>query len=90
MKGVSHEDLRTQRIHFLRTELQLGHTFAHIAMQKGSSPQKKRRNIENARKAYDAVIAHLESTSMTAEEAQELGGMISTLKKDLVTLGEQV
>ncbi len=86
--GISLEDLRTQRVRFLRTELELGLTFASIALQKNGSAEKKQRNWVNARKAYDTVIRSLENSTLTSDEAQGLESRLSNLKAHLVTLGD--
>lgn len=90
MHDETHEDLRTQRVRFLRTELELGTTFAGIALQKGSNADKKQRNKVNARKAYESVLQHLESMTMTTEETQDFRTRLAALKSMLLTLGEQV
>ncbi len=86
--GVSLEDVRKQRVRFLRTELKLGMTFAGIAHQSDTRADKKQRNQENARKAYDTVMRNIGDTTLTREEGEDLDLRLAELKTSLLALGE--
>jgi hypothetical protein len=73
---------------FLLTDLNLAMTMARIASDSLDDPEKKTRNLENARKAYDAVL-HLSSKSKLSEsERGEVNGKLGNLRSSLEALGE--
>jgi hypothetical protein len=76
-------------LQFLRTELTMGLTFARIALE-ARTESKFERNRANARKAYDALLHFTPGTSLSAEEAQEIGASTAQLKSALQQLGEDV
>ena len=73
---------------FLRTEVDLGITFADIAREAGSDPDKVRRNTKNARTAYDTVLRFAPRCAFTVTEAEEMSVRMAHLKASLVALGE--
>ncbi len=68
-------------------ELELGRTFARIAL-KSREPGKRKRNQENARKAYDAVCAWRKSIHLAEAERAEVDRSLQRLQSDLEELGE--
>ena len=73
---------------FLLTDLNLAMTMTRIASDSMEDREKKSRNQENARKAYDAVL-HLSRKAMLNEHEQgEVNGKLSKLRSALEALGE--
>ncbi len=79
---------KAQSLDFLRIELDVGLTFARMALQSQGSSAKRRRNRANARKAYDSFAAWEKRLRLTAVEKQKLGTKFKKLKSALVKLGE--
>ena len=75
---------------FLFAELQAGLTFARIAIAKRSSPERRTRNIGNARKAYDSILHFKERVALSDAEVIKLKTGMNELKKALEGLGETV
>jgi hypothetical protein len=73
---------------FLMTDLDLAVTMAHIAVQAPEDSGKRKRNRENARRAYDAV-SHLKQKAILDEsEVRQLNEKLDQLKCLLEPLGE--
>jgi len=73
---------------FMRTELETGITFAHLAQNK-STVEAQQRNRQNARRAYDTANHFLNEHSV-GESALEpnLLARLTTLRQLLLQLGE--
>ena len=75
-------------LQFLQSELQTGMTFASLARD-SQTDEKRRRNQQNARKAYDTAKHFLEEHSARGSVAQpHLLEGLTELKNVLVRLGE--
>ena len=75
-------------LQFLKTELDLGMTFAQIAGTKVSR-EKQQWNVAQARKAYDTVLRMMGRAPMSAGEASLLQSRLTVLKAALEQLGER-
>jgi hypothetical protein len=74
-------------IQFLQAELETGMTFAQVA-ESASQEEKKRRNIANARKAYDSVLRFLPDSKLSDDEFSEIKIKLEELRFALESLGE--
>ena len=74
---------------FLNAELQTGLTLSRIATT-AKSQEKKRRNMENARKAYDAILHYLPGSHLTPSETNDLDVRLDELRAVLKSLGEAI
>jgi hypothetical protein len=72
---------------FLRVDAQTALTFTEAALTT-DNPEKKERNIKNAKKAYDTIQRLSEKVSYTDSERAYMSQMMARLKKDLELLGE--
>jgi hypothetical protein len=74
---------------FIKTELELGSTFAKAAL---ASRKRARtvRNTANARAAYDAANKYVVALSLSSENSRVLEGLFSRLRVQLERLGESV
>lgn len=81
------DEYRQTGIHFVKTELDTGLTFARIAIGSKSS-SKKERNRENARKAYQSALHTLQQLSLNKEEASAISEKLTALRSSLEKLGE--
>jgi hypothetical protein len=82
-----HELIQTG-LEFMLIDLDLAMTFMDVA--EGSRLEDtKHRNHKNARKAYDAVLHHLEKLKPDAGQRREIDAMLARLKMRLETAGEQ-
>jgi hypothetical protein len=76
------------RLDLIRTEIDVGLTFAQIALQSATQLGKRIRNTRNARTAYDAVVRMMSNAAMNDGTAEDLLGRLATLRNDLAALGE--
>ncbi len=74
---------------FLRTELETGLSFSHVALSTEDS-EKVNRNTANARLAYDTALHFLERVALTPAESGELDVKFAQLKAALKKLGQTV
>ena len=74
---------------FLMTDLDLAMTMAQIAAQAAQDQQKRLRNRENARRAYDAVVQLSHKAILNESEREQLNEKLGRLKSELETLGEK-
>jgi glycerol dehydrogenase-like iron-containing ADH family enzyme len=72
---------------FLMTDLDVGITFAEIALD-SNDQDKIKRNTENARKAYETVLHFLPQTTPTQAERAKINEKAASLKSLLQRLGE--
>lgn len=80
-------DVNAASLKFLRTELQTGVTFAHLALT-AKYGDRVERNRANARLAYDTALRFLET--ITPESASELDAQFKHLRAQLTELGERL
>jgi hypothetical protein len=73
---------------FLLTDVELALTLARIAQDADTDSEKRARNRNNARRAYDTITSLMSRVTLTGEEEQELTGKLSQLKSELHVLGE--
>ena len=77
-------------IQFVQNELEMGTTFASLALD-SQTEEKRQRNRENARKAYDTARHFLENHAAAEAIAQpDLFVRLSELRRLLIQLGEKV
>ncbi len=81
------DKLHRNHVTLLMRELELGQTLARIAL-KSRGPGKRKRNRENARKAYAAVCAWRKGIHLTETERAEVDRGLERLASDLEALGE--
>jgi hypothetical protein len=81
------EDLNRNSYELLRIDIDTALTFTRIAS--GAEADKRSRNQENARRAYDSVQRLRKNVAMTAEQEQELDRGLETLRTALQELGEK-
>lgn len=84
------EKVRQSGITFLRSEIDTAHTLADIALGSSNNLEKRERNVENARKAYDSFKRFSDRMALTSDETRELNGDLESLKSKLARLGEKV
>ena len=75
-------------LHFVRGELRTGFLLAKLALSARDEKTKKR-NTENARKAYDAILHFLPKMRLTSEELSTLRPKLAELRSQLQALGER-
>jgi hypothetical protein len=81
-------DLIQAWVKFMLIDLDLAMTFMDVA--EGSRLEDtKHRNLKNARKAYDAVLHHLEKLKPDAGQRRVIDAKLARLKTRLETAGEQ-
>jgi hypothetical protein len=76
-------------LQFLQSELETGMTFASLALD-GQTEEKRERNRQNARKAYDTAKHFLEERAPEEIATRpDLRDRLTTLRSLLVQLGEK-
>ena len=73
------------QLSFLDTELKTGLTFARLAL-KASNPDKISRNLQNARKAYDTIGAHLAELPAQMPGLKDIREKLKTLQQMIQSL----
>jgi len=76
-------------IEFLRTEVEATTVFARIASD-AQDPEKRQRNVQNARKGFDTLLHFMQTLALGADEQDEMYLKISELRQKLINLGENV
>lgn len=74
---------------FFITDIELAMTLARIAAESEKDPEKKARNQQNARRAYDTVLRLSTSAALTDEERAEVNEKLRQLKSSLEEIGER-
>jgi hypothetical protein len=74
---------------FLRTEVELASVFADIAAQ-AEDGEKKLRNAQKARRAYETLVHFTGHLRLTGDERREMQEKISKLRRQLISLGEEL
>lgn len=69
-------------VELLFTDCDLAMTFLDVAAN-SQNPAAVQRNVENARKAYEAILRHMPKLILTAAEDQEIRSKLSELKRRL-------
>lgn len=81
-------ELDRTRIDFLKADLDTALTMLAIARQGAVGSEKRTRNIENARHAYETVMRFRKQIPATSQDHKEIGEKLDVLKKALASLGE--
>ena len=81
-------DLNQTGVEFMLIDLDLAMTFMDVAAV-SRLEETKHRNHKNARKAYDAVLHHLEKLKPDAGQRRAIDAKLARLKTRLETAGEQ-
>jgi hypothetical protein len=81
------ERLNRAQGNFLKLDVEVGLTFAGIALQT-QDPEKRERTRRVASKAYDTVLRLMNRVTFTKDGAQSLARNLLRLKYDLMMLGE--
>jgi hypothetical protein len=81
------EQLKSTQIAFLLTDLQIGITFAKMAME-SSKEEIRTKTTRKARRAYDIVLRFLSTVGLKQAEEKEIGEELASLKLVLQSLGE--
>lgn len=74
---------------FLRSELRLSRTFLAIALH-AADPEKRNRNLRNARLAFESLNRFYDKTLISELEAERFGKGMAELKKALKQAGDSV
>ena len=75
-------------INTLAVDVELALTFANIALLSGNQSQKRSRNRENARHAFDSIVRMRRRLELPEKFAQWLDDKLTLLKTALEKLGE--
>ena len=75
---------------FLKIEVEMGLTFATIAIDCGDDFQRARRNAANAWKAYESVLRFRSRLQLGFQENAELKAKVESLRLKLQELSEQM
>lgn len=73
---------------FFITDIELAMTLVRIAADSDKDPEKRARNRQNARRAYDAVLRLSTSAALKDEERAEVDEKLRQLKSRLEEIGE--
>lgn len=75
---------------FVETEINTSFTFASLALDSLSDPEKQSRNLRNARKGYESALHFLKIAENRCpdESTAQLANRLKQLKQALVKLGE--
>jgi hypothetical protein len=84
---ASRQRLQKTQLEFVKTEIELGFTFATIARD-ARDPEKFKRNRGNAVRAYDETSRFVRETSLSDGELQQIRFGIAKLRSALALLGE--
>ena len=83
------ERFESSMLQFIRTELEMGTTFAHLALN-NKTGERFRRNRQNARKAFDTAMRFLKAYPLRDASAQDgLLTQVAILKDLLHQLGDK-
>jgi hypothetical protein len=77
------------RFDFVVAEIELGYTFARIALS-ATHPEKFNRNRMNARKACDAATRFLRETSLSEDDRQQIGYGLAKLRSALSLVDDRI
>ena len=81
----------TQRneIDFILNEIETGKTFAKIALD-ASEPEKRQRNLTNARKAYQTAIERIQKAGFSPDMKSGFLEKLAGLQQRFEQLGEEI
>jgi len=82
------EQLKNNGADFLSVDIDTALTFTQIAADSERDSETRRRNHENARKAYDTILHLKEKVDFRPEQRTDLEKKLATLKHALERLGE--
>lgn len=82
------DDVNQNGVAFLLIDVDLGLTFLDVA-KASAIEETTRRNHDNARKAYDAVLHLLENLRPSVSERQVINVKLALLRTRLQALGHQ-
>lgn len=80
-------DINSTKLELLNTELDVGHTFASLALTTMNEATRFR-NRSNARKAYNIAIRYAAEVALTYVEERKIKTGLARLKSELKLLGE--
>jgi hypothetical protein len=80
------EKVKSSQIGYLLTDLEMGSTFARMAME--SSREKRVRTTREARIAYDTVLRFSSKIALIKAEQEYISEQLAALKSKLQILGE--
>jgi hypothetical protein len=86
--GHLRADLNRTSIEFLKIDLDTALTFTEIAAEAGDNGEKRRRNQNNARRAYDNALRLLGRTTPDKAEERAIHDKLHRLKLALQASGE--
>jgi len=76
------EDLRRNRFRFILAEIELGSTFAKLALN-ATNPVKQQRNEKNARRAFDEAVRFTRKARLSTEERETVEIGVNRLRAAL-------
>lgn len=75
---------------FLMSDVDLALTMTRIASRAGEDGDKRKRNVQNARRAYEKIRELSSRVSLTSDQQQRVNEKLGTLKLALEKIGERV
>jgi hypothetical protein len=82
------QQLNATNADFLRIDAETALTFSQIALE-ADNPEKRNRNHQNARKAYDTIMRLRQKVVFTPAQEESMNQKMEQLKRDLTRLGEK-
>ena len=74
---------------FLKLDLEIGFTFANVALRAVNNSEKRQRNREMSRKAYDTVSKMARRLDLSGAVRGEVNEKLARLRSQLEQLGER-
>jgi len=85
--AASRERMNRASVDFLKIDLETALTFAEIA-RTSTDPFRKKRNLQAARKAYNAIVHLAQKVDLRSSDSAFLEKRLAQLKRELTVLGE--
>ncbi len=85
--GGDYPDYNSTKLELLTTEINVGHTFASLALTT-TNESTRFRNRHNARKAYNIAVRYAGEVALTNLEKRKIRTGLARLKSELKLLGE--
>jgi hypothetical protein len=82
------QQLNATNADFLRIDAETALTFSQMALE-ADNPEKRDRNHQNARKAYDTIMRLRQKVVFTPAQEESMNQKMAELKRDLIKLGEK-
>jgi hypothetical protein len=82
------KELNATNVNFLKIDVETALTFSKLARQ-STNEEKKERNRQHARRAYDTILHLWNTVAFTPDEEAYMRDMLTQLKIDLEMLGEK-